>query len=176
MFFLLFSLQKKMFRIILDCAVVDCGEKWGIFMLMGEYHHSIDDKGRLIIPSKLRSELGDSFIVTRGLEGCLFVYPEQEWNNIVEKLKTLPFTKKDARNFSRFFLSGATALEFDKQGRINITSPLIHYADLKKDCVIVGVSDRLEIWSEERWNQFFDENENDLSEIAEHLFDSQISM
>ena len=175
-FFLLFSLQKKMFGIILDYAVVDCGEKWGIFMLMGEYHHSIDDKGRLIIPSKLRSELGDNFIVTRGLEGCLFVYPEQEWNNIVEKLKTLPFTKKDARNFSRFFLSGATALEFDKQGRINITSPLIHYADLKKDCVIVGVSDRLEIWSEERWNQFFDENENDLSEIAEHLFDSQISM
>ena len=147
------------------------GEKWGIFMLMGEFHHTIDEKNRLIVPSKFREELGNSFVITRGLEGCLFAYPLVEWNNIVTKLKSLPFTKKDARSFSRFFLSGATIAEFDKQGRINIASPLVHYADLKKNCVIVGVNERLEIWSEERWNQFMQDNEEDLSEIAEHLFD-----
>ena len=140
-------------------------------MLMGEFHHTIDEKNRLIVPSKFREELGNSFVITRGLEGCLFAYPLVEWNNIVTKLKSLPFTKKDARSFSRFFLSGATIAEFDKQGRINIASPLVHYADLKKNCVIVGVNERLEIWSEERWNQFMQDNEEDLSEIAEHLFD-----
>ncbi len=151
--------------------MVTSGEKWGIFMLMGEFHHTIDEKNRLIVPSKFREELGNSFVITRGLEGCLFAYPLVEWNNIVTKLKSLPFTKKDARSFSRFFLSGATIAEFDKQGRINIASPLVHYADLKKNCVIVGVNERLEIWSEERWNQFMQDNEEDLSEIAEHLFD-----
>ena len=151
--------------------MVTSGEKWGIFMLMGEFHHTIDEKNRLIVPSKFREELGNSFVITRGLEGCLFAYPLVEWNNIVTKLKSLPFTKKDARSFSRFFLSGATIAEFDKQGRINIASPLVHYADLKKNCVIVGVNERLEIWAEERWNQFMQDNEEDLSEIAEHLFD-----
>ena len=84
----------------------------------------------------------------------------------------MPFTKKDARSFTRFFLSGATATEFDKQGRINITSPLITYADLKKECVIIGVGDRLEIWSSDRWNNFYTTNEDRLSDIAETLFDS----
>lgn len=140
-------------------------------MLMGEFHHAIDDKNRLIIPSKLREEMGNSIVVTRGLEGCLFAYTLVEWNNIITKLKSLSFTKKDARSFSRFFLSGATTLEFDKQGRINIASPLVTYADLNKNCVIVGVNDRLEIWSEERWNNFITTNEEDLSDIAEHLFD-----
>ena len=92
-------------------------------MFMGEYHHNIDDKNRLIIPAKFREELGDEFIVTRGIENCLFVYPKNNWQKIVEKLGSLPFTKKDARSFNRFFLSGATNAEFDKQGRINITSP-----------------------------------------------------
>ena len=145
-------------------------------MLMGEFHHTIDEKNRLIVPAKFREELGNSFVVTRGLEGCLFAYPIVEWNNIVSKLKTLPFTKKDARSFSRFFLSGATITEFDKQGRINIASPLVHYADLKKNCVIVGVNERLEIWAEERWNQFIQDNEEDLSEIAEHLFDKDFDL
>lgn len=156
--------------------VVDSGGKWGIFMFMGEYHHNIDDKGRLIIPSKFRKELGEKFIVTRGLDGCLFVYPESEWNEIVLKLKKLPFTKKDARSFMRFFLSGATVCEFDKQGRINITSPLATYADLTKECVIIGVSDRLEIWSKTNWEQFFKANEESLSDIAEDLFDSNLDM
>lgn len=153
-------------------AVVDSGEKWGIIMLMGEYHHNIDEKGRLILPAKFREELGESFIITRGLEECLFVYSDSEWNNITKRLNNLPFTKKDARSFMRFFLSGATAAEFDKQGRINITSPLISYADLKKECVIIGVGDRLEIWSAEKWNSFYEENKDNLSNIAEDLFDS----
>ena len=153
-------------------AVVESGEKWGIIMLMGEFHHNIDDKGRLTLPAKFREELGDSFIITRGLESCLFVYTMDEWKKITEKLNNLPFTRKDARSFMRFFLSGATAVEFDKQGRINITSPLVTYADLKKECVIIGVGDRLEIWSSEKWNNFYDTNKDSLSDIAETLFDS----
>ena len=128
-------------------------------MLMGEFHHNIDEKNRLIIPSKFRSELGDSFVITRGLDDCLFVYSIKEWENIVNKLKNLPFTKKDARNFARFFLSGAVQSEFDKQGRIIITSPLVHYANLTKECVIIGVNERLEIWSKERWEEFIANNE-----------------
>ena len=143
-----------------------------MFMLMGEYHHNIDDKGRLILPSKFREDLGDEFVITRGLEECLFVYPKDEWQKITDRLKTLPFTKKDARSFMRFFLSGATAAAFDKQGRINITSSLISYADMKKECVIIGVGDRLEIWAKEKWDNFYDTNKKDLSDIAENLFDS----
>ncbi len=143
-------------------------------MLMGEFHHTIDDKGRLILPAKFRDDLGDSFVVTRGLETCLFVYPKQEWEKITKRLNTLPFTKKNARSFSRFLLSGATVAEFDRQGRINITSPLISHADLKKECVIIGVGDRLEIWSSERWNNFYETNKDNLSDIAETLFDSNI--
>lgn len=145
-------------------------------MFMGEYHHTIDDKGRIIIPSKFRVELGDRFVLTRGLENCLFAYPEKAWNQIVEKLNKLPFTKKDARNFSRFFLSGATVVEFDKQGRINISSPLATYANLSKECVVIGVGDRLEIWDNEKWNQFYEENEDSMSDIAENLFTADIDM
>ena len=145
-------------------------ESGGLYMLMGEFHHNIDDKGRLIIPSKFRYELGEKFVVTRGLENCLFVYSLDEWSKIVHKLKTLPFTNKDARNFTRFFLSGAVECEFDRQGRINITSPLVRYADLTKECVIIGANDRLEIWSEDSWCNFFEENEDCLADIAENLF------
>lgn len=139
-------------------------------MLMGEYHHNIDEKGRLIIPSKFRNDLGEKFIITRGLDKCLFVYSEEEWNKLIAKLKTLPFTNKDARNFTRFFLSGATVNEFDRQGRINISSSLVSYANLTKECVIIGANDRLEIWSEELWDNFIESNEDNLSDIAENLF------
>ncbi len=141
---------------------------------MGEYHHSIDEKGRIIIPSKLRSELGDTFVVTRGFENCLFIYSIVEWEKIVTKLKNLPFTKKDARDFIRFFLSGATTLDFDKQGRINIPSTLITYANLNKECAVVGVNDRLEIWNLDSWNKFLSSNQADLSNIAENLFSTDI--
>ncbi len=141
-------------------------------MFIGEYHHSIDDKGRLIIPSKFRDDLGTKFIITRGIENCLFVYSLESWEKIVNKLETLPFTKKDARAFIRFFLSGASEAEFDKQGRINITSPLITYANITKECVVIGTGDRLEIWSEESWNNFFISAKDSMSDIAENLFES----
>ena len=139
-------------------------------MFMGEFHHNIDNKGRLVLPNKFRSELGEYFIITRGLENCLYVYSMNEWNNLVSKLKSLPFTKKDSRIFTRSFFSGATECFFDKQGRINITSPLVNYAEITKECVIIGVNDRIEIWSENNWNKFMDENSNKLEDIAENLF------
>ena len=139
-------------------------------VFMGEFHHNIDDKGRIIIPAKFRCDLGERFIITRGIEKCLYVYSMNEWENIVTKLKTLPFTKKDARIFIRSFFSGATECEFDRTGRINITSPLVAHADITKECVIIGVNDRLEIWSKDEWNNFFKTNENKLEDIAENLF------
>ena len=139
-------------------------------MLIGEYHHNIDEKGRLIIPSKFREEVGNSFVVTRGLDGCLFVYSLVEWEKIVAKLKKLPFTKKDARTFMRFFLASATVCEFDKQGRINLVNSLIEYAGLKKECTIIGVNDRLEIWSLDKYNNLMEENFEQLDIISENLF------
>ena len=141
-------------------------------MLMGEYRHNVDEKKRLVIPSKFRSELGDKFILTRGLDKCLFIYSEEEWNKINDKLKALPFTQKDARNFNRFFLSGATVCEIDQAGRISITSPLVEYAGITKECVIIGVGDRLEIWSKESWESFMSDNIDNFSDIAENLFTS----
>jgi MraZ protein len=140
---------------------------------MGEYHHTIDDKGRLTIPSKIRYELGENFVMTRGLDNCLFIYSNNEWERIITKYKELPNTK-NARDFMRFFLSGATVCDFDKQGRVNITDPLMRYADLHKDCVIIGVNDRLEVWSEDRWNKYISDNEENLSEIADQLFASEL--
>ena len=139
-------------------------------MMMGEYHHNIDEKGRLIIPSKFRFELGEKFVITRGIEQCLFVYSLPEWEKIINKLKELPFTSKDARTFMRMFLSGATECELDKNGRVNIVNNLINYAKLEKECVIVGVNDRLEIWSENSFENFFNENIENYSDIAENLF------
>ena len=138
-------------------------------MFMGEYHHSIDSKGRIIIPSKVRDDLGENFIVTRGLDGCLFLYPKNEWDRIITKYKELPDTK-DKRQFMRIFLSGATICEYDKQGRINIPNPLIEFAKLEKDCIIIGVDEKLEIWSKECWEEFIANNEENLSDIADNLF------
>jgi MraZ protein len=136
---------------------------------MGEYHHSIDNKGRLIVPSKFREELGDMFIITRGLDQCLFGYPLSEWQLLEDKLKGLPLTKKDARAFTRFFFSGATESELDKQGRINIPTPLLTYAKLDKECVILGVSNRIEIWSKQIWEEYFTQSEESFAEIAENM-------
>ena len=144
-------------------------------MFMGEYNHTIDEKGRLIIPSKLRDLLGYDFIITKGLDNCLFIYPKEEWGNIIKKYKELPNTK-EARNFLRIFLSGATELNLDKQGRINITSSLMKFASLKKDCVIIGMNERLEIWSKENWEEFIDNNESNITEIADNLFQTSIGI
>lgn len=138
-------------------------------MFMGEYHHSIDNKGRMIVPSKFRDELGEMFIITRGLDQCLFGYPLTEWALIEEKLKGLPLTKKDARAFTRFFFSGATESELDKQGRINIPAPLLQYAKLEKECVVLGVSNRIEIWSKQIWEDYFSQSEESFAEIAENM-------
>ena len=145
-------------------------------MLSGEYRHSIDLKGRIIIPSKIREEMGLKIVITRGLDGCLFGYNEKTWNQIMEKLNTLPFTKRDARNFTRFMTSGAITLEFDKQGRINIPNYLNEYANLLKDVVIVGVINRIEIWSKEKWEEFMNNNIESLSDISENLFDSNFDL
>ena len=139
-------------------------------MFMGEFHHNIDEKNRLIIPSKFRNELGSKFILTRGIEKCLLVYSLDEWNNMVNKLKELPFTKKDARTFNRMFLSGATECELDNNGRINIPSYLIDYASIEKECTVIGVNERLEIWSSEKFENFFNDNIDNFDEIAENLF------
>ena len=145
-------------------------------MFIGEYHHTIDNKGRIIIPSKFRDELGDNFIITRGIEACLFVYPLENFKKITDKLTALPFTQKDARNFSRFFMSGATNVELDKQGRVNVATPLINYAHLEKDCIIIGTGDRLEIWSQEDWDSFFNSNKDNMSDIAENLFNESVDL
>ena len=138
-------------------------------MFMGEYQHTVDTKGRLIIPAKFRDDLGDGFVITRGLDHCLFGYPIDEWRKLEEKLKELPMTKKDARAFARFFFSGATEVEIDKQGRINIPSTLIQHANLEKECVVVGVSSKIEIWSKDAWENYFSEAEESFDEIAENM-------
>ena len=136
-------------------------------MFMGEYNHTIDAKGRLIVPSKFREQLGDGFVVTKGLDGCLFVYPNEEWATIEEKFKSIPLTTKDARKFSRFFFAGAASCELDKQGRILLPHSLREYAGLQKDVVLAGVLGRIEIWDQGRWQ---DANTyDDMDEVAEHM-------
>lgn len=149
--------------------VADTLEKLVIIMFMGEYNHTIDIKGRLIIPSKFRDILGDTFVITKGLDGCLFVYDNSEWKLFEEKLKSLPLTNKDARQFVRFFLAGAAEVEVDKQGRILIPSTLRDFAEVEKEVVLVGVASRIEIWSKQRWEGTA--NYEDMDEIAEHMAD-----
>ena len=136
-------------------------------MFMGEYNHTIDAKGRLIVPSKFRETLGDTFVVTKGLDGCLFVYDNEEWGIFEEKLKSLPITNKEARQFVRFFLAGAAEVEVDKQGRILVPNVLRELAELNKDVVLIGVASRIEIWSKERFEGMT--AYEDMDEIAEHM-------
>ena len=140
-------------------------------MFMGEFQHNIDDKGRIIIPAKFRDELGNNFIITRGLDKSLFLYPLQEWKHIEQKLKSLSFTKSDARKFTRFFFSGALESEIDKQGRVIIPNNLRTYAEINKECVLIGVSSRVEIWSRELWNSYYHDSESSFNEIAEKIVD-----
>lgn len=140
-------------------------------MFMGEHHHNIDDKGRIIIPSRFRESLGKTFVITRGMDECLFVYPMEEWQLLEKKMENLPFTKKDARAFTRFFFSGASECELDKQGRSIIPATLRQYAGLSKECVVIGVSARVEIWSKENWERYFSASQESFSEIAENIAD-----
>ncbi|WP_046214749.1 division/cell wall cluster transcriptional repressor MraZ [Paenibacillus wulumuqiensis] len=145
-------------------------------MFMGEFQHNIDDKGRIIIPAKFRELLGQSFVVTRGLDHCLFVYPMEEWSLLEQKLKSLPLMKADARAFTRFFFSGALEGEWDKQGRVNLPGNLRQYARLEKECIIIGVSNRVEIWSQAVWEQYYNESEQSFNEIAEKLVDFDLDL
>ena len=136
-------------------------------MFMGEYNHTVDAKGRLIVPSKFREQLGDEFVVTKGLDNCLFVYENSEWTALEEKLRTLPLTNAAGRKFSRFLLAGATTCEVDKQGRILIPSVLRDYAGIEKEAVLVGTGSHLEIWSKERWLAI--NSYDDIEDIAESM-------
>ena len=122
-------------------------------MFMSQYNHTVDTKGRLIIPSKFREILGDEFVVTKGMDGCLFVYANDDWKVFEQKLTSLPITNKDARKFARFFLAGAAPVEVDKQGRILLPAHLREFAELDKDVVLVGVGSRIEIWNKDKWEE-----------------------
>jgi len=133
----------------------------------GEYQHTLDAKGRVIMPSKLREGLGESFFVTKGLDKNLLVFSREEWEKFYEKLSTLPLANKNSRGFARLFLAGAIECEADKQGRILLTQPLKDYASLEKDVTIIGNGDKVEIWSTANWNEYM--NNIDTDEIAESL-------
>lgn len=143
-------------------------------MLIGEYKHTIDEKKRLAIPSKFRKELGKELVVTRGLEGCLFVYTEKEWKALSNKIGNLSITKTDARAFSRLMLSGASSMEIDKLGRVLLPDYLKNYAGLKKDVVICGLFNHLEIWDNSKWEEYKEKTEGKFEELAEKLTDSGI--
>jgi len=140
-------------------------------MFLGEYQHSLDSKGRITIPAKLREQLGDRFVVTKGLENCIFLYPLREWQTIENKLRTLPFTRADVRSFARFFFSGASELEVDKQGRTVLPSNLREYASIEKDLMIIGVGSRAEIWAVENWEKYIEGAEASYEDIAASLVD-----
>ena len=134
---------------------------------MSRYNHTIDPKGRLSIPSKYREVLGDEFVISKGMGGCLFVYTSEEWKTFAVKLKSLPLTNKKARQFARFFLAGAAEVEVDKQGRILVPNILREFAQISKDVVLIGVASRIEIWSRERFEGIA--SFEDMDEIAEHM-------
>ena len=143
-------------------------------MFMSEYNHTLDTKGRLIIPAKFREVLGEEFVISKGMDGCLFVYANDDWNAFEQKLTSLPLINKEARQFARFFLAGAATVEVDKQGRILIPPVLREFADLQKDVVSVGVLNRIEIWSKDNWLEC--NSYDDMDEIAEHMADLGLSI
>ena len=138
-------------------------------MLIGEYEHSLDVKGRLIMPIKLREDIGDNFIITKGLDGCLFGFSLDEWKKFEEKLKSLPLTNKNAIDFVRFFLSGAVNSEIDKQGRFLIASNLREYASMEKEVVIIGVGTRIEFWSKDKWKVYNNSDSFSADMLAENM-------
>ncbi len=135
-------------------------------MFMSEYNHTVDVKGRLIMPSKFRDALGEEFVVSKGMDGCLFVYANEDWNAFEQKLTSLPLINKEARQFARFFLAGAAQVELDKQGRILLPASLREFAGLDKDVVLVGVGSRIEIWSKEKWDAMNEDDNMDAITAA----------
>ena len=146
-------------------------------MFYGEYEHTIDKKGRVIIPSKFRDFFREYHVeklyVTRGLDKCLFVFTENEWKSQESKYRSMPFTRSDARKFNRLLFSGAVEIECDKQGRVLLPKYLKDFADIKKDIVMIGVSNRIEIWSREVWNEYYKQSKGSFEEVAEKLMTEQ---
>lgn len=140
-------------------------------MFIGEYNHSIDEKGRLSVPTKFRAKLADGAVVTRGLDNCLFLYPMAEWQVLAEKLAALPMSQANTRAFSRLMLAGAMDVSLDKQGRIILPDYLRKYAKMSKKVVVAGLFNRLEIWDEKSWDDYKTSTEEDSNEIAEQLGD-----
>ena len=140
-------------------------------MFMGEYEHTLDAKGRLFLPAKFREQLGERFVITKGLDNCLFIYTQDEWTLLEEKLHKLPLAKKEARAFVRFFFSGATESEADKQGRVLLPQNLRTHAALEKEIVVVGVASRIEVWDKANWQAYTDVSDEVVSDIAEKLAD-----
>lgn len=145
-------------------------------MLKGEYSHNIDAKGRLIVPAKFRDDLGEKFVITKGIEHCLYVYPENEWNVFEEKLNNLPTTSKTARDYAHFFQGSATDGDLDKQGRTLIPSTLRTFAGLDKEVVFIGMGRRAEIWDKLRWNKKNAEVELNIEDIASDMEESGFSI
>lgn len=138
-------------------------------MFMGEFQHNLDTKGRIIIPAKFRDELGEEMVVTRWLDGCLAIYTMDKWRNLYEKLQTLPSTKREARRFTHMIMAKASECTLDSQGRIRVPAPLIKEASLEKECVVIGVSDHVEIWDKNRWNEYYEVASESFEDIAESL-------
>ena len=143
-------------------------------MFMSEYNHTLDTKGRLIIPAKFREVLGEEFVVSKGMDGCLFVYANDDWNAFEQKLTSLPLINKEARQFARFFLAGAATVEVDKQGRILLPASLRTHVGIDKDVVLAGMMERIEIWDKDRWEQAT--NIDDMNEIAEMMAERGLSL
>ncbi|PKM91467.1 cell division/cell wall cluster transcriptional repressor MraZ [Candidatus Falkowbacteria bacterium HGW-Falkowbacteria-1] len=140
-------------------------------MFIGEYNHNLDDKGRLAIPAKFRSLLKKGGVVTKGLDNCLFLYTNEQWKKIAQKLSALPISQSKARSFARHFLAGAMDLEFDNQGRVTLPEYLRNFSSLKKSVIIAGLYNHLEIWDEEAWSKYKSESEKNSNAIAEELGD-----
>ncbi|MGI6452922.1 MAG: division/cell wall cluster transcriptional repressor MraZ [Syntrophomonadaceae bacterium] len=140
-------------------------------MFLGEYQHALDAKSRITIPAKFREELGERFVLTKGLDNCIFVYSMPEWKKLEQKLQSLPVTRADVRSFARFFFSGASEIEIDKQGRTVLPSNLKEYAEIDRDIVIIGVGSRLEIWALQRWAEYNQKASLSYEQIAENLVD-----
>ena len=138
-------------------------------MFIGEYNHSVDTKGRMNVPAKFREDLGERFYMTKGLDNCLFLFPEAEWRVFEEKLKTLPLTNRNARAFVRLFFAGATECTLDKQGRVNIPQTLREHGQITKEVIVIGVGTRVELWSESNWTEYNDPDNISYDDIAEQM-------
>lgn len=140
-------------------------------MFIGEYAHSIDEKGRTAIPSKMRRDIGSGAVVTRGIDNCLWLFPKKEWTILAEKLASLPLSDANSRAFARLMLAGAMEVEFDSQGRALLPSYLRSYASLKKNAIVAGLYNRLEIWDAEKWSEYKKQTEKATDQIAKHMAD-----